>query len=109
MAQPSWNKTLGEVLQHNTKTKIKKSENTGNDYTVEYVPKLEVVSTGSVEEVNGGYRYPIVDTVHQLEYVIKAPNKLDVTFGSKLVFTEVTGNSNKGRPWYKAESVALSN
>lgn len=108
MAQPTWNKTLKEVLQQNTVMKTRKSAK-GTEYDVEVVPHLEVVSTGSMEEHQGEYRYSIVDTVHQLEYMIKAPNKVDVAFGTELVFDEVSGGTTQnGRGWYKAEAVALA-
>ena len=90
MAKPNWNRKLGEVLQQDTK-KVNLMGNKGKEYQTEVVPVLEVVSTGSVEEVfkdgvSDGFKYAIVDTVHQLEYEIKAPVKLEVVFGTVLEF-----------------------
>lgn len=108
MAQPTWNRTLSEVLQQNTVRKTFTSEKTGNEYETDVIEKLEVVSTGSVEEIDGKYSYSVVDTVHQLEYSIKTMKKLEVFFGAELVFADVTGGmTNNGRGWYKAEDVAL--
>lgn len=108
MAQPIWNRTLSEVLQQNTEIRTITSPRTGKEYQAETVLSLEVVSTGSVEEVDGQFSYPIVDTIHQLEYTIKAPKRVDVVFGSQLVFTNVTGGAlNNGRGWYKAEDVRV--
>lgn len=106
MAQPSWNKTLAEVLQQETVTKTFISKSTGKEYESETVEELEVVSTGSVEESKGQYNYSVVDTEHQLEYTIKAPNFVEVAFGDILVFRDVVGGAlNNGRGWYKAEKV----
>ncbi|MEW4353800.1 hypothetical protein AB1I63_02715 [Streptococcus pneumoniae] len=108
MAQPTWNRTLSEVLQQNTVRKTFTSEKTGNEYETDVIEKLEVVSTGSVEEVDGKYSYSVVDTVHQLEYTIKTQNEIEVFFGAELIFSNVTGGmTNNGRGWYKADSVSL--
>lgn len=109
MATPSWSKTLQEVLQHNTVEKTFKSSK-GTDYIAQVIPEIEVVSTGSLVEDNGTFKYAIVDTIHQLEYEIKTLNKVDVQFGTKLVFKDVRGGAvgNSSRGWYSAESVSLA-
>ena len=113
MAKPNWNRRLGEVLQQDTR-KVTLMGNKGKEYQTEVVPVLEVVSTGSVEEVfkdgaSDGFKYAIVDTVHQLEYEIKAPVKLEVVFGKVLEFYNVTGGqlNNSSLGWYKAENVKI--
>ena len=113
MAKPHWNRRLGEVLQQYTR-KVTLMGNKGKEYQTEVVPVLEVVSTGSVEEVfkdgvNDGFKYAIVDTVHQLEYEIKAPKEEEVIFGSVLKFYNVTGGqlNNSSLGWYKAENVEV--
>ncbi len=52
MANPSWKRTLEEVLKHKTQATIMSSEKTGNKYTVDVIPVLQVVSTGSVANVD---------------------------------------------------------
>ena len=50
MAKPNWNRRLSEVLQQDTR-KVALMGNKGKEYQTEVVPVLEVVSTGSIEEV----------------------------------------------------------
>lgn len=104
----NWNRTLAEVLKQKTEPKVMVSEKTGNEYTTDVIPVLNVVSIGSIEEVDGKFKYSIVDTNNDLEYVIKAPNKLDVKFGTILQFKNVRGGATtSGVGWYAADSVAV--
>lgn len=108
MTQTNWTRTLEEVLKHKTQPKIMVSEKTGNKYTTDVIPVLNVVSIGSIEEIDGKFKYSIVDTGNDLEYVIKAPNKIDVKFGTILQFKNVRGGATpNGVGWYAADSVAV--
>ncbi|MCY7211089.1 hypothetical protein RG565_07080 [Streptococcus sp. IsoGale021] len=108
MAKTNWNRTLAEVLLHETQPKVMTSEKTGNEYTTDVIPTLKVVSIGSIEEIDGKYKYSAVDTAHDLEYTIKAPNKVDVSFGTILQFKNVRGGATaNGIGWYAADSVAV--
>lgn len=108
MAKTSWYRTLNEVLKQETQPKVLVSEKTGNEYTADVVPILNVVSIGSIEEIDGKFKYSIVDTKNDLEYVIKAPNKVDVKFGTILQFKNVRGGATtNGIGWYAAESVVV--
>ena len=108
MAKTSWYRTLDEVLKQETQPKVLVSEKTGNEYTADVVPILNVVSIGSIEEIDGKFKYSIVDTKNDLEYVIKAPNKVDVKFGTILQFKNVRGGATtNGIGWYAAESVVV--
>lgn len=105
----NWNRTLAEVLVQKTEPKTMISERTGNEYITDVVPILTVVSIGSIEEVDGKFKYSIVDTKNDLEYVVKAPNKLNgVKFGTILQFRNVRGGAtSNGIGWYAADSVTI--
>lgn len=105
----NWNRTLGEVLNQETQLIELVSEKTGNSYTTEVVPTLNVYSIGSVEELDGSkYRYPVVDPSNELEYSIKVSKKVDVKFGTILQFKNVRGGATtNGVGWYAADSVAV--
>lgn len=109
MAKPNWKKELSEVLQQKTTQLTCVSEKTGNEYVVDVVPLLKVLSIGTCEQTDDGkYRYSIVDVAHNLEYVIKAPNLVEVAFGQALQFKNVRGGeTNNGMGWYSAESVTV--
>ena len=108
MAKTNWNRTLAEVLMHETQPKVMTSEKTGNEYTTDVIPTLRVVSIGSIEEKDGKYKYSIVDTVNDLEYTIKVPNKVEIKFGTILQFKNVRGGATaNGIGWYAADSVAV--
>jgi hypothetical protein len=62
MAKTNWNRSLEEVLKQKTQPKVMVSEKTGNEYTADVVPILNVVSIGSIEEIDGKFKYSIVDT-----------------------------------------------
>lgn len=109
MAIPKWNKTLGEVLKQPTIQVVLTSKTSGKEYTTDVVRQLPVISTGIVDEVEGGYKYSIVDTKNNLEYIIKAPQKIDSKFGTVLVFRNVRGGAtSNGGGWYSAESVEVA-
>ena len=108
MAKTNWNRTLAEVLMHETQPKVMTSEKTGNEYTTDVIPTLRVVSIGSIEEKDGKYKYSIVDTVNDLEYTIKVPNKVEIKFGTVLNFSNVSGGATaNGIGWYAADSVEV--
>ena len=109
MAKPTWTKELSEVLRHPTVQVVLTSKTTGKEYTADVIRQLPVFSTGVIDEVEGGFKYSIVDTKNNLEYTIKAPQKLDVKFGIILVFKNVRGGSTStGNGWYSAESVEVA-
>ena len=109
MAKPNWNKTLSEVLKHPTVQVVLTSKTTGKEYTTDIIRQLPVFSTGGIDEVEGGFKYSIVDTKNNLEYTIKAPQKVDVEFSAVLVFTNVRGGSTStGNSWFSAESVEVA-
>lgn len=108
MAKTNWNRTLAEVLMHETQPKVMTSEKTGNEYTADVIPTLKVVSIGSIEEIDGKFKYSIVDTNNDLEYTIKTANKVEVKFGTILQFKNVRGGATtNGVGWYAADSVAV--
>lgn len=108
MTKPNWSRTLAEVLMHKTESVVMISEKTGNEYTTDVIPILNVVSIGSMEEVDGKFKYSVVDTNNDLDYVIKVPNKVDVKFGTILQFKNVRGGSlTNGNGWFAAESVTV--
>lgn len=108
MAKTFWSKTLEEVLKHQTQQKMLISEKTGNEYMADVVSSLNVLSIGSVEEIDGKFKYSIVDTKNDLEYAIKVPNKVEVKFGTILQFKNVRGGATaNGIGWYAADSVAV--
>ena len=50
-----------------------------------------------------------MDTKNNLEYTIKAPQKVDVKFSTVLVFKNVRGGATStGNGWYSAESVEVA-
>ncbi|HFI0274279.1 TPA: hypothetical protein ACGO2R_002223 [Streptococcus suis] len=109
MAKTSWIRTLAEVLQQETKQLELVSNRTGNSYTTDVVPELTVCSTGSVEKTSDGlFKYSIVDVDHNLEYTIKTPNQLNVSFGLHLRFLNVRGGAtSNGIGWYAADAVKV--
>lgn len=108
MAKTNWNRNLEEVIKQKTQPKVMVSEKTGNEYTADVVPILNVVSIGTIEEIDGKFKYSIVDTNNNLEYAIKAPNKVEVKFGTILQFKNVRGGATtNGIGWFAADSVAV--
>lgn len=107
MTKTNWNRTLAEVLKQETKSAVLISKK-GIEYTTDIVPMLKVVSIGSVEEINGEFKYSVVDVNNDLEYVIKVANKVEVKFGTLLQFTNVRGGTtSNGVGWYAADSVVV--
>jgi len=106
MARPNWKPKLATVLKHETIEVEKYSEKTGNNYKTDVIPRLQVLSVGSVEALeNGNYRYSIADSNTGLEYEIQAPEKVVVRFGMVLEFTNVCGGETARGGWYKADRV----
>lgn len=108
MALPNWNPKLRDVLGHETQEATMISPRTGNEYKTDIIPVLKVVSTGSIEEMDDEkYRYSIVDTTQNLEYAIKVGNKVDVKFGTLLIFKNVRGGATSRGGWYASDSVEV--
>lgn len=108
MAKPNWNPQLKDVLKHDTIKITKVSQNTGSEYKVDVIPKLEVLSVGSIEETEDNkFKYSIADVKNGLEYVIKTENQVQVNFGQTLIFTNVRGGVNNGVAWYGADKVEI--
>ena len=108
VAKTNWNRTLEEVLKQPTTPKMLVSEKTGNEYSTDVVESLTVLSIGSIEEIDGKFKYSIVDTKNDLEYSIKVPNKVEVKFGTLLQFKNLRGGAtSNGIGWYAADSVAV--
>lgn len=107
MAQPNWTPKLKDVLGYDTKEVTMISPRTGNEYRTEIIPLLKVVATGSVEEIEGKFRYSIVDTTQNLEYSIKVENKVEVKFGTLLIFRNVRGGATNRGGWYASDSVEV--
>ncbi|HFI0742330.1 TPA: hypothetical protein ACGOXR_000520 [Streptococcus suis] len=105
----SFSKTLQEVTLQKTEKTIKTSEKTGAEYTVEYIPALQVLAITAPEEHNGKFRYSIIDTNNDLEYTITAPTKVEAKFGTRLVFKNVRGGlmDKTKTVWFAAESVSI--
>lgn len=109
MAKPHWTKNLSEVLKQPTEKITLTSKNTGKEYITDTIKQLAVVSIGVVDEVDGGFKYSIVDTKNNLEYEIKAPHPVDVKFGTILLFKNVRGGAtSNGNGWYSAETVEVA-
>lgn len=108
MAKPNWTPRLSDVLGHKTQETTKVSARTGKEYKTDVIPVLNVLSTGLVEDMGDGkYRYSIVDRQQNLEYAIKVPTKIDVTFGNILSFKDVRGGKTDFGSWYAADSVSI--
>ena len=109
MAKPQWIKNLSEVLKQPTEKITLTSKNTGKEYITDTIKQLAVVSISVVDEVDGGFKYSIVDTKNNLEYEIKVPLLLEVKFGTVLVFTNVRGGAtSNGTGWFSADSVTVA-
>mgnify|MGYP003365481462 CR=1 FL=1 len=108
MPKPNWNKRLKEVLGHDTKETTLVSPRTGNEYTTDIIPTLNVLSTGLLEETGDEkYRYSIVDPQQNLDYEIKVPTKIEVKFGMGLSFSNVRGGSTNSGSWFAADTVSI--
>lgn len=108
MAVPNWTPHIDVVLGHPMELEKRHSERTGNDYTAEVIRKLPVRSTGNIEDVGeGNYRYSIVDQKTGLEYAIKVAKKIEVSFGTPLMFKNVRGGATARGGWYAADDVEV--
>lgn len=106
---PNWEKKLTEVLGYPTQEITKISPRTSNEYKTDAILELKVLSTGSMEALEDGkYRYTIADPNQGLDYSIKTANKIEVKFGTTLLFKNVVGGATKnGAGWYSADSVEI--
>lgn len=107
---PVWTRNLGEVLGYKTQTVQKKSERTGNLYTTEVIPRLEVVAVGEPETVEKDgvkhFRYSVYDMAKGLEYKVSCPSLLKIGGVKQVVLTNLTGGAlSNGRGWYKADRI----
>ncbi|RYC98127.1 hypothetical protein [Facklamia hominis] len=108
MTKTNWNKTLEEVLKHKTEPTEMISPRTGKPYTTDVIPTLKVVSIGTWEESEDKRKYSVIDPNNNLEYSIKAPQKIEVKLGNILVFKNVRGgNTKNGVGWLAADSVSI--
>lgn len=108
MAKPNWTPKLADVLKHKTVEVEMHSARTGNDYRADVIPELRVLSVGSVEEIDGKYRYAIADNKTGLEYEIKVDKQVPVNFGTILSFKNVRGGATtRGAGWYAADDVVV--
>lgn len=108
MAKPNWNKTLSEVLKQPTVQIVLTSKSTGKEYTTDVVRQLTVISTGVIDQVEDSFKYSIVDAKNNLEYTVKAPQKVEAKFGTVLIFKNVRGGTtSNGNGWFSAESVEV--
>lgn len=107
--EPVWTRSLSEVLKHNTKSVELVSERTGKTYTTDIIEKLGVYAIGAPEALEDGkYRYSVIDRDNNLEYKIKAPNKVNSKFGDVLVVLNLRGGAlNNGKGWYSADKVLV--
>ena len=67
--KPNWSPKLKDVLGYPTKEISKVSKRTGQEYNVEVIETITLVSTGSKEKTSDdNFRYFIVDPKMKLEY-----------------------------------------
>lgn len=97
MKVPSWNRTLGEVLNRQT-VKMKLVSKNGTEYTTDVIQKLELVAIGSPtarKNENGqitGYSYAVYDPSNDLgNFSIVTSNLVEVKTVKKLEFLNVRG------------------
>lgn len=108
--KPNWTPKLKDVLGYPTKDISKVSKRTGQEYNVEVIETITLVSTGSKEETSdNNFRYFVVDPKMKLEYAVKVPNEVDVLFGTRLIFRNLRGGllKDSGIDWYSADSVEV--
>lgn len=112
---PSWVRSLSEVLGYQTTTINRKSERTGNIYQVDVIPRLEAVAMGAPEEQirddgRKTYRYSIFDMSKNLEYKVSCPQFLKISGLKQVILVNLCGGAlQNGRGWYKADSIAFAN
>lgn len=112
---PTWVRSLSEVLGYQTTKITRKSARTGNPYEVDVIPRLEVVVMGAPEEQvkddgRKTYRYSIFDMAKNLEYKVSCPQFLKISGLKQVILTNLTGGAlSNGRGWYKADAIAFAN
>ena len=110
---PSWNKSLSEVLGYQTQKVTRKSARTGNAYEVDVIPRLELIVMGEPEAITKDdgsktYRYYVFDMSKNLEYQVSCTQYLKIAGVKQVILTNLTGGAlNNGRGWYKADSIQL--
>ncbi|WP_422698735.1 hypothetical protein [Enterococcus durans] len=108
MANPNWNKSLKEVLGHETQEVTLVSPKTGNEYKTDIIPQIKLYATSAPEEVNDGkYRYAVVDANQNLEYAIKTEKHVEAQFGTILLFKNLRGGATNQGGWYAADHVEV--
>ena len=111
MVKPNFEKTLREVLGHDSKMEERTSVKTGSTYQTEVISKINLMIAGEPESAdkNGevSYKYPVYDKKNNLNYSIRVMGqKVNVTFGDTAVFMGITGGSlNNGGTWFSATKV----
>lgn len=102
----NWLRTPAEVLGREGHTITVTGSN--GDRQVNAVIELDVVSVlGAELRTDGNYKYSVADLINDYQFEITAPNKVECSFGTKLIFKNVYGGEVNGRSWFKAERVAL--
>lgn len=87
----------------------------GTTYQASVIKDLLVVVAGDIteklnEDGSKSFSYLVFEPKTKFSFSIKAPNLLNVHFGDKIVFSEVTGGVvNNKTVWFKANKVGLYN
>lgn len=111
--EPKWLKSLGEVLEVESKTVEVLSEKTGNTYKKEIIENYEGLFTGiagDIDEKTNTRPYTIINV--QTGYITKIKSRAltNVPPMSTLVFTNLQGGLIDGKtPWFKADDVYIKN
>lgn len=111
---PTWLRTLSEVLGYQTQVVTRKSMRTGNTYQTEVIPHLELILMGAPEETvkadgSKAYRYSVFDIKKDLEYQVTCPNYLKTSGVKQVVLTNLCGGAfSSGRGWYKADNIQFA-
>lgn len=112
---PTWNKSLSEVLGYQTQKVTRKSPRTGNAYEVDVIPRIELVAMGEPETITKDdgsktYRYSVFDMSKNLEYQVSCKQYLKIAGVKQVIFENLSGGAlSNGRGWYKADSIQFAN
>lgn len=113
--QATWTRSLSQVTGYPT-IKIQKVSKKGGTYTTDAVKELVVRSTGEVTEVQKSdgtveYKYPVVDRKKgNLSFIVGAPQKVNVEFGTALIIRNLIGGPLNGNPrgWFKCDEISVA-
>ncbi len=112
---PTWVRSLSEVLGYQTQRVTRKSLKTGNTYETDVIPRVELLVMGEPETVlkddgQKTYRYSVFDMKKDLEYKVSCAQYLKTTGVKQVIFSGLTGGAlSNGRGWFKADSVVFAN